>query len=168
VIAPGSGAREKNWPEEFFLTVVTWWLQAVNGAVVLLTGPVEEEWGGTERLRHSCIVASDLTLSRAAALLARCDVYLGNDSGITHLAAIAGVRTVALFGPSNSRQWAPRGRRVTIVSRNIKCSPCQIPMMKSCPHHSCLSELHPKDVIGVMAALPEVVTLTRMGAGIKV
>ena len=168
VIAPGSGAREKNWPEEFFLAVVEWWRQAVNGAVVLLTGPVEEERGGTDRLRHRCIVASDLTLSRAAALLARCDVYLGNDSGITHLAAIAGVRTVALFGPSNARQWAPRGRRVTIVSRNIECSPCQIPMMKSCPHHACLSELHPKDVIGVMAALPEVVTLTRMGAGIKV
>jgi ADP-heptose:LPS heptosyltransferase len=168
VIASGSGAREKNWPEEFFLAVVEWWRQAVSGAVVLLTGPVEEERGGTDRLRGGCIVASDLTLSRAAALLARCDVYLGNDSGITHLAAAAGIRTVALFGPSNVRQWAPRGRRVTIISRNIECSPCQIPMMKSCPHHTCLTELHPKDVIGVMADLPEIVTLTRMGAGIKV
>jgi hypothetical protein len=40
--------------------------------------------------------------------------------------------------------------------------------MKSCPHRACLTELRPTDVIGVVATLPEVVTLTRMGAGIKV
>jgi ADP-heptose:LPS heptosyltransferase len=168
VIAPGSGAREKNWPEEFFLAVVEWWRQAVDGVAVLVAGPVEEERGGTERLRPSCIVASDLTLSQAAALLAGCELYLGNDSGITHLAAATGIRTVALFGPSNARQWAPRGNRVTVINRNIECSPCQITKMKSCPHRACLTELRPTDVIGVVATLPEVVTLTRMGAGIKV
>ena len=87
VIAPGSGAREKNWPEDFFLAVVKWWREVVNGVVVLLAGPVEEERGGIERLRANCLVASGLTLSQAAALLARSDLYLGNDSGISHLAA---------------------------------------------------------------------------------
>jgi ADP-heptose:LPS heptosyltransferase len=168
VIAPGSGAREKNWPEDFFLAIVKWWREAFNGVVVLLTGPVEEERGGVERLRASCLVASDLTLSQATALLARSDVYLGNDSGITHLAAAAGTRTIALFGPSNTRQWAPRGKRVTIVSRKIECSPCQIPQMKNCPHRACLTELHPENVIDLMVTLPELVTLTRVGAGIKV
>jgi ADP-heptose:LPS heptosyltransferase len=155
VIAPGSGAREKNWPEDFFLAIVKWWREAVDGVVVLLTGPVEEERGGVERLRASCLVASDLTLSQATALLARSDVYLGNDSGITHLAAAAGTRTIALFGPSNARQWAPRGKRVTIVSRKIECSPCQIPQMKNCPHRACLTELRPTKVINVMATVPE-------------
>jgi hypothetical protein len=168
VIAPGSGAREKNWPEDFFLATVKWWREAVNGVVVLLTGPVEEERGRVERLRPSCLVASDLTLAQAAALVARSDLYLGNDSGMTHLAVAAGARTVALFGPSNAQQWAPRGKRVTIVSRNIECSPCQIPQMKNCPHRACLTELHPENVINLMATLPELVTLTRVGAGIKV
>jgi hypothetical protein len=153
VIAPGSGAREKNWPEDFFLAIVKWWREAVGGVVVLLTGPVEEERGGIERLRVNCLVASDLTLAQAAALLARSDVYLGNDSGITHLAAAAGARTIAIFGPSNARQWAPRGKKVTIVSRKIECSPCQIPQMKNCPHHACLTELHPTNVISVMSTL---------------
>ena len=168
VIAPGSGAREKNWPEAFFVEVVDWWREFVDGVAVLLAGPVEEERGGTERLRRSCLVANDLTLAQAVALLGHCELYLGNDSGITHLAAAAGTRTVALFGPSNVRQWSPRGKRVTIMSRSIECSPCQISTMKSCPHRACLTELHPTDVIGVMAMLPEVVTLTRNGAGIKV
>jgi Glycosyltransferase family 9 (heptosyltransferase) len=157
VTAPGSGAREKNWPEDFFLAIVKWWREAVNGVVVLLTGPVEQERGGVERLRASCLVASDLTLSQATALLARSDVYLGNDSGITHLAAAAGTRTIALFGPSNARQWAPRGKRVTIISRKIECSPCQIRQMKNCPHRACLTELNPTNVINVMATLPELV-----------
>jgi hypothetical protein len=168
VIAPGSGAREKNWPEDFFLAIVKWWREAVNGVVVLLTGPVEEERGGIERLRANCLVASDVTLSQGTALLARSDLYLGNDSGITHLAAAAGTRTLALFGPSNARQWAPRGKRVTIVSRKIECSPCHIPQMKNCPHRACLTELHPTNVIDLLVTLPELVTLTRVGAGIKV
>ena len=167
-IAPGSGAAEKNWPAEFFLAVVEWWREAFDGVAVLLAGPVEKERGGIERLRRDCLVASDLTLSQAVGLLDGCELYLGNDSGMTHLAAAAGIRTVALFGPSNLRQWAPRGQRVTVLSRNIDCSPCQSAKMKSCPHRACLTELYPTDIINLMATLPEVVTLTRMGAGIKV
>lgn len=168
VIAAGSGAREKNWPEECFVAVVEWWRKVVDGVTVVLAGPVEKDRGGIERLRSTCLVASDLSLSRAVALLAGSDLYLGNDSGMTHLAAATGIRTVVLFGPSSAKQWLPRGRRVTLVSRNLECSPCQIPTMKVCPHRACLTQLHPKEVIGAMAALPEVVTLTRVGAGIKV
>ena len=167
-IAPGSGAREKNWPEDFFLGVAQWWHAATGGAVTLLAGPVEQERGGIEKLRRCCLVADELRLSQAAALVSRCTVYLGNDSGMSHLAAALGVRTVAIFGPSDVRQWAPRGDKVTIVRRNIACSPCSEPMMKSCLHRACLRELLSRDVIRVLAALPEVVTLTRYRAGITV
>ena len=167
-IAPGSGAREKNWPEDFFRSVVEWWGEAMGGVVILLVGPVEKERGGIERLRCSCLVAGDLRLSEAAALLSRCAVYLGNDSGMSHLAAAVGVRTVALFGPSDARQWAPRGANVTVMRQSIACSPCPEPTMKSCPHRACLREFLPSEVIRILAALPEVVTLTRYGAGITV
>ena len=168
VIAPGSGAREKNWPEQYFLTVTDWWRETTGGVIVLLLGPVEAERVGVERLRKACLVASDLTLSQVAAVLRCADLYLGNDSGISHLAAALGARTVALFGPSDARQWGPRGKRVTVVRRNIECSPCQNSTMKSCPHHACLTELRPSDVIDRIATLAQVVTLTRVEAGIKV
>ncbi len=167
-IAPGSGAREKNWPEDFFLSVVQWWGAATGGMVILVIGPVEKERGGIEQLRNYCLVAEDLPLSRVAALLCRCTVYLGNDSGMSHLAAALGVRTVALFGPSDPRQWAPRGAKVTVVRRNIACSPCLEPTMKSCCHRACLHELHSPEIVDMLAALPEVVTLTRCRAGITV
>jgi heptosyltransferase-3 len=46
-------------------------------------------------------------------------LYIGNDSGITHLAAAAGVPVVAIFGPTDPAVWAPRGDRVRIVSGNL-------------------------------------------------
>jgi hypothetical protein len=167
-IAPGSGAREKNWPEEFFLAVTQWWCKATGGMVLLLSGPVEQERGGIEQLARACTIASDLSLSQAAALLGRSDLYLGNDSGISHLAAASGVRTVALFGPSDAHQWTPRGKKVTMLRRGLGCSPCGETTMKSCPHRACLTEFHPQEIISELAQLPEVVTLTRLGAGITV
>ncbi|HYA27720.1 MAG TPA: glycosyltransferase family 9 protein, partial [Acidobacteriota bacterium] len=124
VIAPGSGAREKNWPEEFFIAIADWWRESIGGAVVLLVGPVEAERGGIDRLRQYCLVTENLNLAQVAALLAKSDIYVGNDSGTSHLAAAVGVRTVALFGPSDPWRWSPRGPKVTVIDLQIDCSPC--------------------------------------------
>ena len=51
-----------------------------------------------------------MTLVELAAMLSESARFLGNDSGITHLAAAVGVPVVALFGPSDAMTWAPRGR----------------------------------------------------------
>ncbi|MSP40662.1 MAG: glycosyltransferase family 9 protein [Deltaproteobacteria bacterium] len=167
-LAPGSGAREKNWPEHSFLAVAEWWREATGGAVVLLVGPVESERGGIDRLRQQCLVAADLSLAQLAALISCSDAYLGNDSGVTHLAAAIGVPTFALFGPSDGRQWAPRGKQVVVISREIACSPCTDALMKSCPHHACLTELTADRAIGAMKLTIAPTTLTRVGAGITV
>ena len=167
-LAPGSGAREKNWPLTSYRRVVEWWSSQTQGAVIVFTGPVEEERGGLELLLNHSIAARNLNLGQVAALLIRSTLYLGNDSGITHLAAAVGARTVALFGPSDVNQWAPRGERVTILSRNVECSPCEPPVMKNCPHHRCLTEFTVEKVISELANQPELVNLTRWGPGIKV
>lgn len=168
VLGAGSGAREKNWPERFFSALAEWWRSATGGAVILPVGPVEEERGGFERLRTYCVTAPGLRLSQLAALIAGSDLYLGNDSGVSHLAAMLGVRTIVLFGPSDSEQWAPHGDRVTVVRHDLECSPCELPNMRSCLHRSCLTALYPREVMEILMRLPEVVTLTRSEAGITV
>jgi ADP-heptose:LPS heptosyltransferase len=165
-LGAGSGAREKNWPEEFFVRVVNWWRTATRGDVVLPVGPVEQERGGTERLSQHCVTISDLHLAQVAALIAASDLYLGNDSGVTHLAGAVGIRTAALFGPSDIEQWAPRGARVTIIRHRVHCAPCEIPTMKNCLHRLCLTALSADEVIQRLAELPEVLTLTRGKAGV--
>ncbi len=152
-LAPGSGAREKNWPVEFFRQVQRWWEEAAGGGSLIILGPAEGEWLGNGYNWGSAIVARNLDLAKVAALLSLCDLYLGNDSGLTHLAAAVGVEAVALFGPTDRAQWAPRGKRVTVVSQNVECSPCARWVMKSCPHRRCLTTLRPAAMIGLLQRL---------------
>jgi ADP-heptose:LPS heptosyltransferase len=168
VIAPGSGAREKNWPAAYYLQLAQWWRRQFGGKVVVVVGPVEAERRGLEQLLSSCTVASGLDLAQLAALLTRCDVYVGNDSGVSHLAGAVGARTVAIFGPTDEQQWAPRGPRVSILRRQIACSPCGDSAMKRCPHRSCLTELTLVEVLHELRKLPEIANLTRFEVGIRV
>jgi ADP-heptose:LPS heptosyltransferase len=112
-----------------------------------VVGPVEAERSATITLSRGAVVARDLELGQLAALLARSDAYLGNDSGVTHLAAALGIATLALFGPSDVRQWAPRGKRVKVVRQNLECSPCTLATMKGCSHRRCLITLDTSQVI---------------------
>jgi heptosyltransferase-2 len=168
VLAPGSGAREKNWPAAYFATIARWWRERKGGAVIVLLGAAELERGGFDALAVDFISARNLRLAQVAALLFRADLYFGNDSGITHLAAAVGAPTVALFGPSDARRWAPRGAKVSLLRLGIACSPCELAVMKSCPHRKCLSEFFPEKVIGKLKPLVAETTLTWGKTGITV
>ena len=60
-------------------------------------------------------VASELSLLQVAALLSQADFYLGNDSGVSHLAGAVGARGVVLFGPTLPQQWRPLGGNLSII-----------------------------------------------------
>ncbi|MBI4318977.1 MAG: glycosyltransferase family 9 protein [Chloroflexi bacterium] len=116
-IHPGSGSPSKNWPAKCFAEVAVKlaWQEAM--VPLLISGPADELALGEllSHLKCRATVARDLPLSRLAALLSLCDAYVGNDSGVTHLAALLGVPTVALFGPTDPAVWAPRGLDVTVM-----------------------------------------------------
>jgi heptosyltransferase-2 len=111
-VHPGSGGRRKCWPAECIIETA----RALGGPILLLEGPADAE-PATEVSRRLApetphARATDLGLPQVAALLARCRLYLGNDSGVSHLAAAIGVPTVAVFGPTDPAVWAPLGPRV--------------------------------------------------------
>jgi heptosyltransferase-3 len=85
----------------------------------MLIGPAEQARASGPRLldRPACRVLVERPLTEVAALLARCDLYVGNDSGPSHLAALTGAPTLALFGPTDPRRWRPLGPRVTVLRR---------------------------------------------------
>jgi hypothetical protein len=163
-VAPGSGAREKNWPVSCFAAVAQWWRQRTGGSVIVVLGPVEEEREGYDLLCRDSLPARNLSLARLVAVLSRCNLYLGNDSGITHLAAAVRAPTAALFGPSDVCRWAPRGENVTTLTRGEECSPCTASAMKICSHRRCLTAMEPATVIRQLEQLPTVAGLTRGGA----
>lgn len=149
-IAPGSGAREKSWDLSYYMDVIRWWKDRTHGKVLVILGPAEEGSQAQTLLGGHAIVARHLAVGQVAALFAQCHVYLGNDSGITHLASAVGVNTIALFGPTDPVQWRPRGKRVEVVRQGVECSPCNEAAMRSCVHLNCLSHLSPGTVIEVL------------------
>jgi heptosyltransferase III len=100
VLAPGSGGAGKVWPGFDALAAR---LTERRIAWRFLVGPDDPPRPGA---------LTDLTLSEVAALASRSLVWVGNDSGTTHLAAAAGARVVVLFGPTNPAIWAPPGATV--------------------------------------------------------
>ena len=117
VIHPGSGGLNKCWHLDNFLTIAER-LRSNELEVVFLLGPAE-----MDRLRPSEKVSihsaakcmAHLSLAHVIAVLSCADGFVGNDSGVTHLAAGIGLRTVALFGPTNPTVYRPLGPSVTVL-----------------------------------------------------
>jgi ADP-heptose:LPS heptosyltransferase len=110
VMHPGSGGYAKRWSRAGFRRVAERWLLR-GGAVIVLLGAAEESEADAWRA-DGFEVVSGLDAVDVAALLGVADAYLGNDSGISHLAAAVGARGVTLFGPTDPRCWRPLSKRI--------------------------------------------------------
>jgi len=104
LILPGSGSPTKNWPAANFAALA----ERVAMPPVVLLGPAEAVLKSFFESRGLAVV-SDLELGEVAGLayLARC--FLGNDSGVSHLASVSGARGLVLFGPTDPARWRPLG-----------------------------------------------------------
>ena len=142
-IHPGSGSAKKNWPFERFLSVADHF-RTKGRPIVWISGPAEKGLVFPE----TDYLFANQSLLALARFLGRCELFIGNDGGVTHLAAALGCRTIALFGPSDPRIWAPRGRNVTVLYKNRACSPCHRDRRRSCTHdRSCLTDISVHDAL---------------------
>jgi ADP-heptose:LPS heptosyltransferase len=111
-VAPGSGSAEKCWPARNFAR--TCGLLAANRQVqvMLMLGPAEMDRPEFRTAFEGvdCTVTECWSIPDLAAALAACDLYLGNDSGLSHLAAWSEADGLAVFGPTDPEIWAPLGR----------------------------------------------------------
>jgi hypothetical protein len=103
-IHPFSGSARKNWPLEKFRQVARGLERAMP--VRWCAGPEDPPLEGAVRIDD---------LYGLARWLASARLYIGNDSGITHLAAAVGTPVLALFGPTDPGVWAPRGPNVRVA-----------------------------------------------------
>ena len=114
---PGTSMPGKRWCAAGYTAVAA--ALASAGAIVALVG-AETDRDTTNDVARRVATVHDLTgktsLAALGALAARSSVFVGNDSGITHLAAATGCPTVAIFGPTEPRLYAPRGKSVRVVS----------------------------------------------------
>jgi heptosyltransferase-3 len=142
VMHAGSGSSRKNW--QGFDEVARYWRQHYPDAIVLLHGPAEN--AASMPVSPEVVPVAGLSLPQVAALLQRSSLYLGNDSGISHLAAFVRARGLALFGPSDPTVWAPRDGALQILHAPEPCQHCG-------PNALCLHRLPPDRVIRALEAL---------------
>ena len=152
-VHPTAGNAMKQWPVEYFVSVLDRLVEA-DGARIILIGapgeePVAEELLG--RLRYPEAITSlvgKLPLAELPVLLARASLFLGNDSGPKHIAAGLGVPTVGVHsGTTDVREWGPIGPNAVAVAREMVCSPCYLSNPEDCRRGlACLRQLSPETV----------------------
>lgn len=146
MVHAGSGSRHKCVKPEILLPVLEG-LEAQGLEPLLLQGPADHEM--VERLLahlpRQPVVLRDLSVRLLAGVLSQVALFLGHDSGVTHLAASLDTPTVALFGPTDPARWAPRGPAVTVI-REHPCICASWDAVKRCVEKPCL-ELSPQAIL---------------------
>jgi heptosyltransferase III len=121
VLHPGSGGKHKCWPLERYFALAEQLAEASGAFILFLSGtvealPVRERIEGFVQARTCMAHVADADLTVVAGLLARGGLFVGNDSGISHLAAAIGAPVIALFGPTDPALWAPQGPNVQVIA----------------------------------------------------
>lgn len=146
-VAPGSKWSSKIWPERNFETVVQRLIDKFGVFPIVFGGG--EDRGVAERLITKWgtggNAAGRLNIREAAALLERCELYLGNDTGTMHLAAAVGTPCVAIFAAIDAHgRWDPFGDRNQVFRGKVECDGCQSPVCFN--FHKCLELVTPNEV----------------------
>lgn len=159
-VAPGSGHAKKNWPLGHYYEVSRALAWQYRLQVVWLAGPVEASLIAYLKplaAAQGQVLLADAPLAQVAAALSRCRLFLGNDSGLSHLAAaLGGPRVLVLFGPTDPAVWAPAGPGVRVLSGVCPQAPCARGFLLreiSCPQQQCLEDLSPARVMEIAGAI---------------
>jgi heptosyltransferase-2 len=133
-MAPGAAyGPAKRWFADRFAAVADRLAERFSCPVLLFGSQGDRP--STEAVRSAAKtaivdVAGRTNLGDAVALIARCDLFITNDSGLMHVAGALGVPTVAIFGSTNPKTTYPLGERTVLVRRPVDCSPC---LKQECP-----------------------------------
>ena len=154
MLHPGSGSPHKCVDPRVFEAVVHW-CQRRGAAPFILGGPAD----GEAVLRLITIVpqvpvVQGLDLVVMAGVLSQAALFVGQDSGLTHLAAALGLPTLALFGPTDPGRWAPRGPHVHVL-RGAACLCGDWAQVRACDDKPCLRIARDRLTAACDALLPQ-------------
>jgi len=118
LLHPGSGSPRKNWPPQRFAELARRARDELGVGIAVALGPAEEERAGELQSVLGPVAEAwfdSLPLELLAGILSECAGFVGSDSGVTHLAAACGAPVAAVFGPTDTEVWGPRGEHVSVV-----------------------------------------------------
>jgi heptosyltransferase II len=149
-IAIGAGASygsAKCWPPDRFADFANRFRLHTDADVILFGTTTEQTVSDAiaAGIRGPSIsLVGKTAIADLPALLSRCHMFVGNDSGAMHVAGAVGLPVVAIFGPTDPHGTAPITPRYTVVQEQPYCSPC---FLRRCPiDHRCMTRVMPEDV----------------------
>jgi heptosyltransferase III len=148
LIHPGSGSPKKNWPIENFVQLHRLLSEQKIGSKWVV-GPAESK--KADELKSIGFTEHDIhsndDLIQFCRRLKDTDLFIGNDSGLNHLAAYLGTPVITIFGPSDPVRWQPVGPDVIIVTPQTDCIPCLEHRHPGCHRPECFAGITAVTVI---------------------
>ena len=133
-LAPGATyGPAKRWYPERFASVADRLIERFSARVLLFGSAGDHEVARSiqGKARNALVdLTGETTLREAISLIARCRLFVSNDSGLMHVAGALGTPTVAIFGSTNPLTTSPVGQKSIVITKNVDCSPC---LKKTCP-----------------------------------
>jgi len=139
LIHPATAFATKQWATQNFARVAEW--LAERGLASVAVGAPEDREILKSLLEQAAvpITSLDLSLPEVAALAARSRIFVGNDSGIAHIAAAVGTPSVVIFGSSNVAHWRPWNKAAAeVVLEEMSCQPCHGYFCEKFPQPECI------------------------------
>ncbi|MSQ15912.1 MAG: lipopolysaccharide heptosyltransferase II [Dehalococcoidia bacterium] len=153
-VNPGSSMPEKRWPQERFGELARLFIE--NGYRIVAVGDQKDKeaaaylTGLYNRTDEPVIdLTGQTTLEQLGAVASISSLYIGNDSGPTHLAAAVGAPVVAIFGPSRPQNYAPYTKKQAVVYKGEHCTNCEFGggLLRQCRNNlRCMKEVSVEDV----------------------
>jgi lipopolysaccharide heptosyltransferase I len=145
------GSEFKRWELAKYGELIGRLGKETGATTMIVWGPGEEK--EARRLREMggdhAVLSCPTTVSQLLSLMKRTDLYVGGDTGVMHLAALAGVPVVAIFGPTDHLVNGPYGEGHTIVRKEQSCTPCRD---KDCESRECIRSIGVDDVYAASLA----------------
>ncbi|MDP2924661.1 MAG: glycosyltransferase family 9 protein [Candidatus Omnitrophota bacterium] len=143
----GAGLPTKRWPIERFSQLIERILRQYDVKIILIGSKGESDLAKSlelgQPLRLIDLIGKT-TLKQLAALLKRCNLFVGADSGVMHIAATQNTPIIVIWGGQNKpSHWRPLADEVTIIHKTVDCSPCGL---KHCRELKCLKAIEVQEV----------------------
>jgi ADP-heptose:LPS heptosyltransferase len=151
LIHPATAFATKQWATENFARVAEF--LADRGIPSVAIGAPDERAILDSLIDQASvrIVSFDLSLPEVAALSARSQIFVGNDSGIAHIAAAVGTRCVVVFGSSNVAHWRPWNKAAAeVVLEEMACQPCHGYFCEKFPQPECILRVPVEKVVAAI------------------
>jgi ADP-heptose:LPS heptosyltransferase len=155
-VHPASGNVLRQWPAEYFAQLIDLLAGGLGVHVAVIGSPDERELAeqvlaNVQQRERVWSLVGACKLPELPAVMARCSLFVGNNSGPKHLAASLGVPTVAVHSNViSSEEWGPLGEHAVALRRDTACGPCYLAKPEDCHRGlTCLTGITPHEVFQV-------------------